>query len=406
MKLVLLSLAQKARVDAPVVRQLILCAINCNILQGITQGMAGVRNPILLPTFYSSRSGAVSEFADRKVIAVLNYARNGNVVGDLIANRVLIADEMGKLLQKREKKKGEQILPIFEVLASQEDAFVRWQVEIPGELEFRVWKDKGLWDKWIHYYWSTKNQKSLCYVTGENRFVAEMQPSKIRNDADKAKIISSNDWDGFTFRGRFTDTKEYNQYQTCSIGFDVTQRSHNALRWLIARQGYRQDDLAIVAWAINGSPVPQPTDDAFSLLMEGLSPTEAIADVAQNLALRLRKKIAGYNQSIGVTTGIVVMVLNSATPGRMAITYYRKLSGSDFLKRIEDWHKSCCWLHNYRSIEYVDSKGKKKNKYKPFIGAPAPKDIAEAAYGVNRAGRLSVDESMRKATVNAFFHAS
>jgi CRISPR-associated protein Csd1 len=74
------------------------------------------------------------------------------------------------------------------------------------------------------------------------------------------------------------------------------------------------------------------------------------------------------------------MGLDSATPGRMAITYYRELTGSEFLDRIERWHADHAWHQHY-------------GKDKQFVGAPAPRDIAEAAYG------RRLDDKLKKATV-------
>jgi CRISPR-associated protein Csd1 len=74
------------------------------------------------------------------------------------------------------------------------------------------------------------------------------------------------------------------------------------------------------------------------------------------------------------------MGVDSATPGRMAITYYRELHGSELLTRVEQWHKMFSWYQNYsQSIK--------------FIGAPSPRDIAEAAYG------RRLDDKLKKATV-------
>ena len=87
-------------------------------------------------------------------------------------------------------------------------------------------------------------------------FSADQHPAKLRNDGDKAKLISSNDTSGFTFRGRFLTAD-----QAATVGFETTQKAHFALRWLISRQGYRKGDLAIVAWATSGASIPKPTDD-------------------------------------------------------------------------------------------------------------------------------------------------
>jgi CRISPR-associated protein Csd1 len=76
----------------------------------------------------------------------------------------------------------------------------------------------------------------------------------------------------------------------------------------------------------------------------------------------------------------VVMALDSATPGRMAIVYYRELQASEFLERIQGWHEHTAWPQNM-------------GKDRRFIGAPAPRDIAEAAYG------RRVDDKLKKSTV-------
>ncbi len=51
-------------------------------------------------------------------------------------------------------------------------------------------------------------------------------------------------------------------------------------------------------------------------------------DAGQAFAKRLNLRMAGYRAQLGPIDDIVVMGLDSATPGRMAITYYRELTGS------------------------------------------------------------------------------
>lgn len=180
------------------------------------------------------------------------------------------------------------------------------------------------------------------------------------------------------------------------MGLEVSQKAHYALSWLISKQGYRRDELAIVAWATSGKSIPQPTDDSLSLLDINDLPTDDAprTSVAQDVAIKIKKKIAGYGKELGNTTDIVVLGLDSATPGRMAITYYRELTGSDFLLRLDDWHTSCSWIHHYRFADVPDKiSDQSKRKNIPFIGAPAPNDIAEVAYG----SRL--DDKLRKATI-------
>ncbi len=330
----------------------------------------------------------ISQFKHPKALAVFEYIRKGRVVRDLIEDKKLFIGVNGKLIEKPEKK-SKDVPDIFKVLKDQSDAFIRWEVETPDDKCSKVWEDKTLWDSWIKYYSNEKQIKTLCYVTGTELFAAEQHPAKLRHDGDKAKLISSNDLSGFTFRGRFA-----NAQQACGVGFEVTQKAHSALRWLISRQGYRSGDQAIVAWATSGKEIPDPLADSLSVLGEEelASDDSDIASTAQNIALKFNKKIAGYKADLGDTSGIVVMGLDSATPGRMAITFYRELTGADFLKRVEQWQETCAWVHDYRSIEDKNNK-KAKRKYLRFIGAPAPRDIAEAAYG------SKVDDKLKKATV-------
>ena len=136
-----------------------------------------------------------------------------------------------------------------------------------------------------------------------------------------------------------------------------------------------------MSWAISGKPVPDPMDSTYDLLdLKADQRPEAndAADSGQAFSLRLRKAIEGYRAKLDATEGVVVIGVDSATPGRLAITYYREIHGSEFLKRIEDWHRKCAWPQNF-------------GKETKFIGAPAPRDIAQAAYG------LRLDEKLQKA---------
>lgn len=347
-----------------------------------------------------------SEFAHPKAKSILKYIEKETAIKDLTGCKVLWVDSNNKLIKNRSsnKKKGDESgLDIFDLLPGKENkktgvienwqanAFVRWAVETPNDVNPAVYTDSSLFDSWIKYYESTKGEGAFCQITGKYVPLADQHPAKIRNDGDKAKLISSNDKKGFTFRGRFKTAN-----QACSVGFEVTQKAHNTLRWLIGRQGYKRGEQAIVAWSINGNEIPDPMADTFSLI--GLDSLESdsgqIVWTAQEFALRLNKRIAGYSLDIGDTTNIVVIGLDSSTPGRMSLPLYRKLTGSEFIERINNWHTKCSWIHDYRQKEVIDKNtGKAKKIYTRFVGAPAPDDIIEAAYG------SKVDDKLRKSVI-------
>ncbi|MFZ2864157.1 MAG: type I-C CRISPR-associated protein Cas8c/Csd1 [Ignavibacteriaceae bacterium] len=354
-----------------------------------------------------------SEYCHPKAIAILNYVKKKSLVKDLVNRKILFIGPDGKLLAKREAKKDKKAPPdIFDIAGSQYDAFIRWIVEKPGDLETRAWKDKSLWESWSKYYLSTKKKEPLCYVIGENALLTSLHPKYIRAKGDGAKIISANDTTDFTFRGRFLGDKEaekknFPKNQVCSVSLEVSQKVHNALIWLISKQGKlfwvkgssgrKEPGLTIVAWATSGKTIPKITDDPLGVIgFDGLQDFVPIeVSTAEDIAIKFKNRMLGYASELGNTDNVVVMSLDSASKGRLAITYYREdLSGSDFLQKIENWHKSCEWIHKYRYKDIQDKEtGKRKRYFQPFIGAPAPINIAEASYGED------ADDKIKKAIV-------
>ena len=324
---------------------------------------------------------ANSAWPHEKLSIILKYIKKGNVVRDLVDAGILPIAENGQLLRKwnDETKPAPGIFKVIQNDKSPDDAFVRWRVESsPDDPLSAVWQDPHLIDSWIKYYKNTQNLFGACMVTGNESLLAIQHPAKLRHAGDKAKLISANDELGYTFRGKFIESE-----QVISLGFDVTQKAHNALRWLLEMQGYRHDDQAIVSWAISGVVVPDPIKDTFDLLgidSSDIEDSQTVVGTDQNLALRLKAAIAGYSVKLDPKEDVMIMGLDSATTGRMAISFYRELKGSDFLARLEAWHSRYAWKQNY-------------GNQKLFIGAPAPPDIAEAAYG------LRVDKKLKKATI-------
>ncbi|MHB1176616.1 MAG: type I-C CRISPR-associated protein Cas8c/Csd1 [Sulfuriferula sp.] len=331
-----------------------------------------------------------SEFSHPKAKAVLVYIRKGCVVADLVKEKILHIDSDGKLLTRWTG--GDQAPDLFRLLTAkagerdQGDAFIRWHVREANNPCTAVWEDTSLQEAWAKFDASTKQLMGVCMVTGDDKAALTMShPKRIRHAGDGAKLISANDASGYTFRGRFTDDTGQ---QACGVSYEVTQKAHNALRWLIHRQAYRNEEQVIVTWAVAGKPVPDPFKDSLSLFLGSEETTQAATenvlpdagDAGQAFALRLKKAIAGYRAKIDPTEDIVVMGLDSATPGRMAITFYRELMGSEFLDRLQAWHEKYAWPQNF-------------GNQSRFVGTPAPRDIAEAAFG------RRLDDKLRKATV-------
>lgn len=327
------------------------------------------------------RGWADSEWPHPKLTAIVLYVEKGAVIEDLVNAGILPIGSDGKLLKSWSDNQSPPpaIFKVIQNTQAPEDAFIRWRVEsAPDDPLSATWQDEALIASWIAYYQRTQTLFGICSVTGKESSLALQHPAKLRHAGDKAKLISANDSSGYTFRGKFLEAEE-----SISVGFDVTQKAHNALRWLLAHQGYRKGDQAIVSWAVSGAPLPDPVKNSFDLLeLDTSDIVESASSIStnQHFALRLKKAISGYGTKLEPNEDVVVIGLDSATPGRMAISFYRELKGSDFLARVEAWHTRYAWHQNY-------------GKETRFIGAPAPPDIAEAAYG------RRLDEKLKSATV-------
>ena len=86
------------------------------------------------------------------------------------------------------------------------------------------------------------------------------------------------------------------------------------------------------------------------------------------------------------------MGIDSATPGRMALSYYRELTGSDFLKRIKSWHEGCAWFQRFLKEKYCSEKEKPKRGLWIFLEHLHLK-ILLGGLG------LIVDDNLQKTTV-------
>lgn len=321
---------------------------------------------------------ADSDWTDGKVSAVRDYVRAGTLLEDLLRNQTLsVAD--GELQKVRVGKN-----PVAPA-----KLWVRWTVN-SSAIQSHTWLDPELNNKWAAFDQARARDRNLCMLSGQAARTTQKHPKRIRWGGDNAKLISANDDTGFTFRGRFTDSSH-----ALTISYAETQKAHSVLRWLIARQGAKNGDQVIVAWSVchaSAAPVLADSLRFFTMLEEdeqdetwaSSTPDSAHnsyqGDAGQNFALRLKAAAQGYGRRFSDTEGIVVIALDSATPGRMAILYYRELTGSEFLQRLERWHWNLAWPQNF-------------GKARQFTGAPSPRDIAEAAYG----GRA--DEKLRKATI-------
>jgi CRISPR-associated protein Csd1 len=312
-----------------------------------------------------------SPYGDSKLTGLLKYIEDGTMLDDLLNQKVLSASD--GVLQKVKVTKNSAQDPL--------KLWVRWSVI--GARQAETWSDAELTEKWRKFEATQSRERQFCMACGVNTRTTQKHPARIRFTSDRCKLISSNDTGGYTFRGRFDKSEE-----ALTVGYEESQKAHNALRWLIARQGAKNSDQVVVAWSVKSADAPPVVFDSWQFFRDAEESSEEgqegayEGDAGQLFALRLKKAIGGYKQKLDDSDDIVVMGLDSATQGRMAILFYRELKKAEFFTRLERWHDSLAW----------PQKNLGNDKNRSFVGAPAPEDIAKACYGHR------VDEKLRKAT--------
>ena len=336
-----------------------------------------------------------------KVLAVQTYIQKGTVLADLIENKIIPTDSDGQPLDNwNDKQEGKENKPaLFNVLTKEKGKFeirkalVVWAVQIPKGPVSEVWKDKAVQQSWAEYYQATLS-RNFCLVLGDEQSIRTSHPAKLTYSGDKAKLISSNDKDGYTFRGRFEEAEE-----AVSMSAEVSHKAHAALRWLIGRQGIRNGEPVTVVWAVNGKIMPSPFKDNYDYLTDedddseltsvqqrADKPSEILdsqldraTDFGEKAAEIIKKKLHGFKAELKEHEQISLLMLDSATPGRMALTYYQEFLPADYFANLDKWVDDFSWYQRH-SQEIKGGKKAGKRIVWPYL-PPSSYAIFETVYG-------------------------
>lgn len=315
---------------------------------------------------------ANSPYACSQVKSIYRYLSKRTLICDLVnEGKTIRLDENNQLISKWDKKYEalyKEKPKIFSIISDkQESVFIRFNVYSPQNVTEKIWKSKEMYDSFAQHYSHSLGEQDYCYVKGEMLPRSDKHANKIRNAADKAKLISANDTSGFTFRGRFVNSND-----AASISYEASQKAHNALKWLIQRQGKIVDQRVFLVWGNDVLDIPDPNADSFSIGINSAAP-EKVSNTNKAFATEVAKAISGYRNNLKSDASVYILELDAATPGRMAVLYYRDMDKELYLDKLEQWHSTCVWLHRYQRND--------DGEVISFYGAPATKDIAFAAYG-------------------------
>ena len=286
-----------------------------------------------------------SKFSSPKIHAVYFYVQKGTVLIDLENAGVLKWDN-------NEKNKTKSI--------KNEKDLITWRVEGLGKNSGAVYEDLELLNNYGKYYLSSvKQNPGICMITGECGQTAAQHLKGVSSYSGNAKLISANDTSNYTFRGRFLDDAE-----ALSIGYVSSQKAHNALKWLLSNQGIQIGERRLICWNPSGIDIPKVSSPLSEFFKE--IDIDRKADPT-NYAKQLRDVVWGYKSKLPENETVVIASFEAATSGRLSVTYYNELNGSDFIDRLYYWDTTCCW-----------------NSYVWGNTAPSLYQIVNCAFGTQR----------------------
>ena len=327
---------------------------------------------------------AEGSFSHPSIKAVYEYVKKGTVMADLINSGVI-------QLEKSTGRVGEEIKIDGK---TQDEVTVRFIVGAK-----KTWEDVNVYNSFIKHIESKAEKVQLCYATGEVVPITEKHSSKILTEGSKAKLISSNDKNGFTYRGRFNNANE-----AVSIGYEFSEKMHNALKWLIRNQGvsFREGKpyrisrkygaLKVLIWKDSMGYIAEPT---CAINEYGEEEEETKYNPGTVFKEKLKKKIFGANKdNIDPNEKVIIMALDAVDEkqGRISIVEYNEMSTSEYNENIQKWHDGIAW-EQYNPV---------KSRYE--INSFSVYDIATCAYGIEKknsdgTAKIECKDGVMKSTI-------
>lgn len=288
-----------------------------------------------------------SKFSHPIIKAVFKYIEKKTIIKDLLGSELI------SILIKKDKIN----IP---------DDLICWRVIGIGNEKANCWENKNLMKAHQDYLKQNNGNNKFCMISGKEELLCpnSRHTKGVVSHFGNAKLISSDDNSNVCkYRGRFTDDQ-----QACTVSYESSQKAHNALKWLIANEGVRYGGKTFLCWNPNGKEIPKPTNPY--LPSNNTSPK-----TPTDYATQLNDAISGWQNKLPKSEGVIIVVFDAATDGRLSINYYNELIGSDFLGRLKYWDETCCWYH-YQGIS-----------------SPTLRQIASYAFGTlrNKGEKTSVE---------------
>ena len=293
---------------------------------------------------------AESDYSHPVIRAVLAYVKAGTIRKDLADSALLKTNEDGSIKNNKD--------------------FVRWIVNGIGDESGPCWSNRNLHKAFTAWYSTLQSStEDYCMITGEVSSPAKQHTKGVISHYGNAKIISANDNNGFTYRGRFLNDKE-----ALNVSYNTSQKAHNALRWVIANEGSCFGDRCFVCWNPQGRKLPEATG-----IMARRSGISEYSYTPSAYKQHMQEIITGWKSELPQDAKAVIAAFDAATTGRLSVNYYSEMPAADFIERLGYWDETCCWYHDNFGIQ-----------------SPTLYKIADYAFGTLQSNKFVADNNVKK----------
>ncbi len=328
----------------------------------------GINNQKAHETYmHNLKDWCESSYGNRYVKTIYAYLEKNTLLWDLEGAGILDFTE-----EKELKKRLNEV--------------VRIGIRRDFQTELELWRENEIREDFCRYLGNGQENRSFCYISGKEGTISENHPKSIWNLKANAKLISANEKAnrGLVYSGRFETAN-----QAVQVSYETSQKVHNALKWLIQKQGKMIGDKLLVAWGMDGGDFNNVIEGTDFFFDEEEEDAVMTVDTQAEFAYRLEKAIFRQEQDLKHNEKVGFLVLEAATPGRLSISYYQEFTSVQYLSLVQAlkaWHEEHAWYY-----DSFDS-GKKTRVRK--IMCPSLYSIALFAEGVDRSDKMDADQKI------------
>ncbi len=328
----------------------------------------GINNQKAHETYmHNLKDWCESSYGNRYVKTIYAYLEKNTLLWDLEGAGILDFTE-----EKELKKRLNEV--------------VRIGIRRDFQTDLELWRENEIREDFCRYLGNGQENRSFCYISGKEGTISENHPKSIWNLKANAKLISANEKAnrGLVYSGRFETAN-----QAVQVSYETSQKVHNALKWLIQKQGKMIGDKLLVAWGMDGGDFKNVIEGTDFFFNEEEEDTVMTADTQAEFAYRLEKAIFRQEQDLKHNEKVGFLVLEAATPGRLSISYYQEFTSVQYLSLVQAlkaWHEEHAWYYDSFDL------GKKTRVRK--IMCPSLYSIALFAEGVDRSDKMDADQKI------------